>query len=343
MEVLRHLPAEASRWVPPRRARAGEGDGEAITSRFLNREVPMSEQSTLVRPDPFDPFSDTRLAAAGFLARYTGRTREAYAADLKTYLTWCTNRHLDVFAVTRAHIEVYVRWLEEDRHLAPATVARRLSTVIGFYRCLAIDGRLEKSPADYVRRPRVSPDSQALGMDRMQLGALVAAARGSSPMDAALITLLGLLGLRISEACSVDLEDFGVERGHRTLHIIGKGGKPALLPLPPPVARTLDLAAAERGTGPLLLSTTGRRMDRYAATRIVQRLAKKAGIAHHIGCHSLRHSYITAALDAGVPLRDVQIAARHTDPRTTTRYDRARGNLDRHANYIVAAFIAGSA
>jgi hypothetical protein len=129
----------------------------------------------------------------------------------------------------------------------------------------------------------------------MQLGALVAAARASSPMDAALITLLGLLGLRIFEACSVDLEDFGVERGHRTLHIIGKGGKPALLPLPPPVARTLDLAADERGTGPLLLTSTGRRMDRYAATRIVHGLAKKAGIAHHIGCHSLRHSYITAA------------------------------------------------
>jgi site-specific recombinase XerD len=84
-------------------------------------------------------------------------------------------------------------------------------------------------------------------------------------------------------------------------------------------------------------------MDRYAASRIVHRLARKAGIDHRIGCHSLCHSYITAALDAGVPLRDVQIAARHSDPRTTTRYDRVRGNLDRHANYIVAAFIAGAA
>ena len=51
----------------------------------------------------------------------------------------------------------------------------------------------------------------------------------------------------------------------------------------------------------------------------------------------------SASFDAGVPLRDVQIAARHADPRTTTRYDRARNNLDRHASYIVAAFIAGGA
>jgi len=260
----------------------------------------MSEY-TVVRSEPFDRFSGAHLAAAGFLARYSGRTRDAYAADLRTYLGWCAARSLDVFAVARPHIEVYVRWLEEDRHLAPATVARRLSTVIGFYRFMVIDGRLDKSPAEYVRRPRVSTESQALGLDRMQLGSLVAVARASGPMDAALITALGLLGLRVSEACSIDLEDFGAERGHRTVHVIGKGNKPALIPLPPPVARTLDLAAAERGTGPLLLTRTGRRMDRYAASRIVHRLAKRAGIDHRVGCHSLRHSYITAALDARRP------------------------------------------
>ena len=59
--------------------------------------------------------------------------------------------------------------------------------------------------------------------------------------------------------------------------------------------------------------------------------------------HTLRHAFITAALDAGVPLRDVQEAASHSDPRTTMRYDRARGSLDRHATYIVAAYVAGAA
>jgi hypothetical protein len=56
-----------------------------------------------------------------------------------------------------------------------------------------------------------------------------------------------------------------------------------------------------------------------------------------------QHAFITAALDAGVPLRDVQEAAFHADPRTTIRYDRARTSLDQHATYIVAAFIAGAA
>jgi site-specific recombinase XerC len=58
----------------------------------------------------------------------------------------------------------------------------------------------------------------------------------------------------------------------------------------------------------------------------------------HVSPHTLRHAFITAALDAGVPLRGVQDAASHADPRTTMRYDRARTSLYRHATYIVAAF-----
>jgi site-specific recombinase XerD len=56
--------------------------------------------------------------------------------------------------------------------------------------------------------------------------------------------------------------------------------------------------------------------------------------------HMLRHTYVTTMLDAGANLRDVQIAARHANPRTTMRYDRARNNLDRHPNYILAAYMA---
>ena len=87
----------------------------------------------------------------------------------------------------------------------------------------------------------------------------------------------------------------------------------------------------------------GTRLDWHAAARIVWRVARRAGIAKKVGPHTLRHAFITAALDAGVGLRDVQEAASHADPRTTMRYDRARVSRDRHATYIVATFIAGAA
>ena len=104
----------------------------------------------------------------------------------------------------------------------------------------------------------------------------------------------------------------------------------------------VDLAVGERCEGPIFLGAKAtarpsrRREDR--ATRGTQ-----AGITKRVGPHTLRHAFITAALDAGVPLRDVQEAASHADPRTTMRYDRARVSLDRHATYIVATFLAGAA
>jgi site-specific recombinase XerD len=82
----------------------------------------------------------------------------------------------------------------------------------------------------------------------------------------------------------------------------------------------------------------GERMDRHAASRRLRHLAVAAGVRMHP--HMLRHTFVTTMLDAGVSLRDVQIAARHADPRTTMRYDRARNNLDRHPNYILAAYMA---
>ena len=72
-------------------------------------------------------------------------------------------------------------------------------------------------------------------------------------------------------------------------------------------------------------------MDRYAADQTVKRRTRRAGITKRIAPDRLRHSFITAALDAGVPLLGAHEAASHADPRTTMRCDRARQSLDRHA------------
>jgi integrase/recombinase XerD len=125
------------------------------------------------------------------------------------------------------------------------------------------------------------------------------------------------------------------------LRVVGKGTKVVLVPLPPAVARAIDRAVRTRITGPILLNTRGARMDRHAATRRLRRLAEVAGVRlPRMHPHMLRHTFVTTMLDAGVDLRDVQIAARHADPRTTMRYDRVRKNLDRHPNYILAAYMA---
>ena len=121
----------------------------------------------------------------------------------------------------------------------------------------------------------------------------------------------------------------------------GKGTKIVLIPLPPAVGRAIARATGTRTNGPILLNSRAARMDRHAATRRLRHLAKTAGVPISMPHpHMLRHTFVTTMLDAGVDLRDVQIAARHADPRTTMRYDRARKNLDRHPNYILAAYMA---
>jgi site-specific recombinase XerD len=288
-------------------------------------------------------FTDAeRLALAGFLVGYRGLTREAYTLDLRQFTGWCRARSVARFSVRRADIETFARDMEA-RGRARATVTRRLCTIAGFYKYAVEEELLEHSPAAHVRRPRLDYESRATALDRNELGAILVAAGLGPPTEHALISLLALNGLRVSEATGADIEHLGLERGHRTLVITRKGGKVVTIPLAPRTARAIELAIGERAEGPLFLAGDRRRLDRHGAARIVRRVARRAGIAKHISPHTLRHAFITAALDAGVPLRDVQDAASHADPRTTMRYDRARTSLDRHATYVVAAFIAGAA
>jgi site-specific recombinase XerD len=246
-----------------------------------------------------------------------------------------------LFSVRRADIETFARELEA-RGRARATVTRRLCTIAGFYKYAVEEELLDHSPAAHVRRPRLDYESHATALDRNEVGALLVSAGLGPPTEHALISLLALNGLRVSEATGADIEHLGLERGHRTLVITRKGGKVVTIPLAPRTARAIDLAIGERTEGPLFLAA-GKRLDRHGAARVVRRVTRRAGINKQVSPHTLRHAFITAALDAGVPWRDVQEAASHADPRTTMRYDRARTSLDRHATYIVATYIAGAA
>ena len=245
--------------------------------------------------DPPAPFTDRlRLAVAAYLARFKGSSREHTESDLRCYLAWCAERGLDPLAARRPHLELYIRWMQEIRRFKPSTVSRRISVTSGFYRTCVLDGVLQHSPAEHVRRPSVPAESPTLGFTHLQFEALLTAARESAnPCDFALVAMLGLLGLRIFEATGADIADLGEEHGHRVLRVCGKGTKIVLVPLPPAVGRAIDRAICFRDYGPILLNIRGGRMDRHAATRRLRHLAETAGIqitrAHP---HMLRRTYI---------------------------------------------------
>ena len=158
-----------------------------------------------------------------------------------------------------------------------STIARRLSTLSSFYKYCQIEDIVDKNPAANIRRPKVNDESRTLGLDRNELGALLVQAGLGDLRDGALITLLVLNGLRISEALKADIDDLSTERGHRTLAIVRKRGKHVTVPIAPRTGRALELYIDERTMGPIFLGVEGGRMDRYCADRMVKRLVKKAG------------------------------------------------------------------
>ena len=187
------------------------------------------------------------------------------------------------------------------------------------------------------------PESPTLGLSHLQFEAMLTAARDSTnPNDFALVAMLGLLGLRIFEATGADIADLSESHGHRVLRVHGKGDKVVLVPLPPAVARAIDRAVDDRDRRPDPAQPHRRRAWTATPPPAASRTSPTtpASALPRMHPHMLRHTYVTTMLDAGVDLRDVQIAARHADPRTTMRYDRARKNLDRHPNYILAAYMA---
>lgn len=275
-----------------------------------------------------------------WLAQYKANTAAAYRRDLEAWVRWAV-AHGHTLA-TADHGAV-ARWRSELEAAGqkPATIARKLATLSSFYRQVVFDGLLPRSPLDRVRRPSVDDESQTMGIDAAQAAALLAAADTCVPRDRALLCLLLLNGMRVSEACNAQIEDLDTIRGRTVLHVVRKGrAKPAAVPLADRTAAAVAAAAAGRDAGPLLLDWDGRPLDRFDARRICRRVGRMVGLPD-LHPHALRHAFVTAALDAGVPLRDVQDSADHRDPRTTRRYDRARHQIDRNATFAVEQYLAG--
>ena len=138
------------------------------------------------------------------------------------------------------------------------------------------------------------------------------------------------------------IEDYAdTLRGHRVLHLVGKGNKPATMPVTVPVLRVLEACRGQRATGPLVLRpVSGKPIDRRDVYRMVARIATTAGIPRHISPHSLHHAAPTPGTPASRYATPRSWPAT-ADPRTTEHYDRARGNLDRRAVHFLTAYVAG--
>lgn len=280
----------------------------------------------------------------GWLAnrRLSPHTRDSYRRDVRTWLEWCERRRLEPLAATFVHVNAFAREMEAAGS-APATVGRTLSGISSWYLFLIKVGATKENPVVGADRPHVSRDeSPTVGLTPEECDCLLAAAEVSGSLSArnvALVTLLIDDGLRIHEALQLDVDSIGVDQGRPVVRFLGKRGARRKRVLTPEGERAIAHYLNDRDSGPLFLSSHGKRLDRTNAWRMIKQLAAAAALpeADLISPHSLRHAYATNALAAGVPLEDVQDSMGHADPRTTQRYNRRRHALDNDPALRLAA------
>jgi site-specific recombinase XerD len=195
-------------------------------------------------------------------------------------------------------MDAFKNWLLD--HYGNGSVNRHLSVVSGLfkYAMAELEDHVFRNPAALVDRQPVSTISQATGLTFEEAEQLLRGAEAYSPRCSAVVHVLLLTGMRVSSWSTPSIEDLGEERGHKVLRITRKGGRTQTIVIPPSAWAALKEYLGDRTSGPLIVTSTGRRITRQGVWDTIKRLCRRAGI-RTIRTHDLRHTAATLALESG--------------------------------------------
>jgi len=254
-------------------------------------------------------------------------TLAAYRRDLTDFLRFLATRRLTADTVKPDDV---VTWLERLRRrgLAPASVARRLSAVRGFYRHLLREGGVRRDPTEHLDTPRARrPLPRALSLEAAaQLVEAPDTRRPAGVRDRAVLELLYATGMRASECMGLRLEDVNRTAGY--VICTGKGSKQRLVPVGAEALTWVERylrdvrpsATRRRDCGRLFVNPRGGPLSRQSLWLLVRRAASRAGLQRRVFPHMLRHSFASHLLEGGADLRSVQAMLGHADISTTQIY-----------------------
>ncbi len=255
-----------------------------------------------------------------------GHTQRAYAADAGAFLAH-VGRPLRT--VTVGDVQAFGATIA---HQSPTTRARKLGSVKSL---LSFAHRLGYVPFNVgapVRLPAIKETLNERIIVEADVHRLLALE--ADPRNHALLRLLYVAGLRISEACGLRWRDLTPRDDAGQVTVFGKGGKTGIVLLPAPVWREVGaLRDGADADAPVFLSGKGAHLSTVQVHRIVKAAAARAGLSAAVSAHWLRHAHGSHSLDRGAPISLVQATLRHASVATTGRYLHARPN-DSSARYL---------
>jgi site-specific recombinase XerD len=223
---------------------------------------------------------------ADFLAGFCGHTYAAYRADLTDFFSYCTSTNLDPLQVTRGQVAGYVHHLSAVGR-SPATIARRMVVLRGFYNLAVAEYGLTVSPITRIPYRRVRNQTRIRALTGQQLAAFLRAADQAPPRATGLAWLIATTGIRVSEACAAQTHDLrtGDQPGEWWLDVACKGSLRRTVPLHAATWQRLQpLSTADADH--IFTTGDGRELDRHTAARDLARVAVRAEIPGRGGATS---------------------------------------------------------
>ena len=290
-------------------------------------------------------------------------TVSAYAKDLAEFEEFLQEKSVSLKnprEIEKLHIQSFSAWLFYKK-LARSSIARKLSTLRSYFRYCMQKKIIINDPSKGVPNPKqelhhpnmLNVDQVFQLLDNNARQEITSVTQKKAPdfsrgiaakttqiqskkilnqqetillwRDIALMELLYGSGLRISEALSLDDQDY--RNGHKTIKVMGKGEKERMVPMSNSCITVLEKWLTLRNSlvnetreRALFVGKMGKRLNRRQANRIVLQRCQEAGINVHISPHDLRHSFATHLLEGGADLRSVQELLGHSRIATTQRY-----------------------